>query len=113
MSNHGKTEKRIKALAYLHRYLPLSVVVLILIPMSPSVLFCLLGAMFFVLGVWTFVGYKLRWKHIFCSFQDTYRNSMTPESIRWGWLEKRDVYGVSIIEGVMGIASIVFGIAFF
>ncbi len=113
MSNHGKTTKRIKALAYLHRYFPLLVVILVLIPMPPSVLFCLLGVMFFVLGVWTFVGYKLRWKHIFCSFQDTHRKSMTPESIRWGWVEKREAYGMSIIEVVMGIALIVFAIVFF
>ena len=112
MSNHGKTEKRIKALAYLHRYFPLSVAIFSMIPMPPSVLFCIFGGIFITLGVWTLLGYNLRWKHIFCSFQDTHRNSMTPESIRWGWVDKRELYGVSIIEIVMGVVCIALAILF-
>ena len=111
MSNHGKNEKRIKTLAYLHRYFPIlgSLISVLL----PGVTFYSFGMTFLISSIWTFVGYKRRWKHIFCSFQIMSRDpyaKMTPNSIRWGWLEKRDVYGIVILEAACGVAMIVFAI---
>ena len=109
MSNHGKTEKRIKALAYLHCASPiLGCLISVLLP---SVTFYSFGMTFLISSIWTFIGYKRRWKHIFCSFQIMSRDpyaKMTPNSIRWGWLEKRDVYGVVILEAVCGLAMIIY-----
>ena len=111
MSNHGKTEKRIKALAYLHCAFPIlgSLISVLL----PGVTFYSFGMTFLISSIWTFIGYKRRWKHIFCSLQimssDPYAK-MTPNSIRWGWLEKRNVYGMVILEAVCGLAMIVYAI---
>lgn len=112
MSNHGKTEKRIKTLAYLHRGIPiLGCVISVFFP--GVIVFYSFGATFLVSSIWTFIGYKRRWKHIFCSFQlqsrDPY-SEMTPNSIRWGWVEKRDVYGVVILEAIFGLAVIIYAI---
>ena len=112
MSNHGKTEKRIKALAHLHWASPI-LGCLISVFFPGAILFYSFGITFLVNSIWTFVGYKRRWKHIFCSFQIMSRDpyaKMTPNSIRWGWLEKRDVYGMVILEAILGLAMIVYAI---
>lgn len=112
MSKRYKTSKRIKALAYLHRYFTVAVVILVLMPVPIDLLLYILGGIFILSAVWTVVGYKLRCKHIFCSFQNAYRVKMTPDSIRWGWVKKGDVYGTSVIEVTVGIFLIVLSIIF-
>ena len=111
MSNHGKTEKRIKALAYLHCASPLLGCLISIL--FPGAVFYLLGVTFLICSVWTFVGYNRKWRHVFCSFQIMSRDpyaKMTPNSIRWGWVEKRDVYGIVIIEAIFGLAMIIYAI---
>ena len=70
-----------------------------------------MSAFFIVNSIWTLVGYKLKWKHIFCSYQNTYHCKMTPGAIDWDWIEKKDAYGVPLIFlviALMGIAVIIF-----
>ncbi len=65
-----------------------------------------LGSGFVLYAIWTFVGYKCRWKHIFCSYQNAYHLKMTPNDIDWGWIRKSDAYGVPIIFLVLGVACL-------
>ena len=103
-----KTRNRvIIALAYAHRYLwPVLMVLLpLLVGGVNYILFMGIGLCLF--AAYTIVGYKLRWKHIYCSFQRTSRKEMTPDDIRWGTIKKIDVYGTSILCGIIGVAAIV------
>ena len=106
MSNYGKKEKRVIALAYMHRYGWIAIL-FGCIAIFPRAVFIFFGVGFIVSAIWSFVGYKLRWKHIFCSYQNAYHVPMTPNNIRWGWVKKSDAYGIPIIEFIIGVASLV------
>ena len=111
MSKHEEKESRIIALAYLHRYgwLLGTVACGAVFSRVRYLIFCI-GLLLY--AIWSFVGYKLRWKHIFCSYQSLYRraairNPMTPNNIRWGWVSKFNAYGVPIIFLIFGVACFV------
>ena len=102
MSKHSEKEKRIIALAYLHRYGWIAIAFLLTL-IHPKFLFisCI------VFSIWSFVGYKCRWKHIFCSYQNAYHIKMTPDSIDWNWIKKSDAYLIPIIFFIIGIAGVI------
>ena len=106
MSKHGKKESRIIALAYLHRYGWLLGTVVCAGTFS-RVRYLIFGIGLLLYAIWSFVGYKLRWKHIFCSYQNAYHKAMTPNNIRWGWVKKSDAYGVPIIFLIFSVACLV------
>lgn len=93
-------------LAYAHRYLylPLIIFVSYLAGKDAMLLYMGIGALLF--AVYSFIGFKWRWKHIFCSFQNTYHQKMTPNHIDWDSIKKTDGYGVPIIFGILGLALI-------
>lgn len=68
----------------------------------------ILGITCIIYSIWTFIGYKCRWRHIFCA----YRKSMTPYAIQWSQLRKRDAYGVSLLFIVAGFAMLLVGILY-
>ncbi len=108
MKNYGKKEKGIIALARLHLW-GWMVIMFGLLMLFPEAALWFLFAGFLISSIWTFVGYNRRWKHIFCSWQVATRHSivsMTPNNIRWGWINKGDVYAISIIEFVMSLACL-------
>ena len=86
MSNYGKKEKRIIALAYLHRYGWIAILVGCIVIFPESTIFTL-SVGFIAYAIWSFVGYQCKWKHIFCSYQNTYRLPMTPKNIRWSCIK--------------------------
>lgn len=105
-----KNEGGIIALALLHRYGGAGVM-LLMVGIFNGYVTHVLTAGCMIFSVWTFVGYKCKWKHIFCSYQDAYHCKMTPGEIDWDWIDKKDAYGVPLIFFVMaliGIVAIVF-----
>ena len=72
-----------------------------------------MGVGFLLLALYGLIGYKLHWKHIYCSYQKAYRKEMTPDKINWGWVKKTDAYGVPIIFCILGEACIVCHLLFF
>ena len=68
MSKHSKKENSIIALAYFHRYGWIAIL-LGCIFIFPGAVFMIFGVGFIADAIWSFVGYKCRWKHIFCSYQ--------------------------------------------
>ena len=102
MSKHSEKEKRIIALAYLHRYGWIAIAFLLTL-IHPKFLFISCIAF----SIWSFVGYKCKWKHIFCSYQNAYHIKMTPDSINWNWIEKSDAYLIPIIFFIIGIAGVI------
>lgn len=95
------------ALALAHRYLWPLLMILIPLWLGKENWFAFMGTGVLIFAAYTFAGYKLRWKHIYCSYQNAYRQEMTPDHIRWGRIDKKDAYGVPIIFTVLGAACIV------
>lgn len=103
MSRMNKTTKKIIALAYFHRYgwIAAMIIFVALWPEHMPLVFCV---SFLGFSIWTFIGYRYRWRHIYCSFQNAYKRKMTPHSINWSQIKKSDVY--MIVGGFFG-----FGVA--
>lgn len=107
--------KTIIRLAYANRYaFPLlAVFIPILVSRISGINFnILLGFSMILFGGYELIGYRLKFRHIFCSYQDAYHLKMTPEEIDWEKLRKTDVYGVPLIFIAFGILSFVYGIIF-
>ncbi len=95
-------------LAYFHRYGLLLLILLLALCFAGTKGGPLLGMGIGMIidSVYSFVGYVLRWKHIYCSYQNACRLKMTPNHINWSIIKKFDAYGTPIISGVLGIASV-------
>lgn len=46
------------------------------------------GIFSIVYAAYSLIGYLSKWKHIFCAFQNAYRQEMTPDHINWGKIKK-------------------------
>ena len=98
----NKREKKIIALAYCNRYgCFLAVLAAMFLPDM------WIGVVVFGYGLYQFVGYKLKWRHIYCSYQDAYHQKMTPNRMRWSMIKKSDAYGFPAFFCIMGIALII------
>ena len=62
---------------------------------------------FIFLGLYLYVGYRARWRHIYCFYQDVNREAMTPDHCAWDTLEKKDVVGLPIVLILLGIIVII------
>ncbi len=93
----------IKAFAYFHRY-GWIVVMLLCVTITKSLYTA--GSIVIVFSIWTLLGYLLKWKHIFCSFQNAYHMSMTPNKINWSNIRKSDAYGIPAIFFILGLGLV-------
>jgi len=109
MNRHDVTARKIMALAYFHRYGWIAAMMLG-ITLWPEQMGFIIGVSAILFSVWTFVGYKCKWKHIFCSYQNASHQKMTPHNIRWHLVKKSDVYVVFLLFLVLGIAMFWVGI---
>lgn len=103
MSKMDAAAKRIVALAYFHRY-GWIVAMMICWAIWPKRFYLILCLACLTYSVWSFVGYKCRWRHIYCSFQDAYHQSMTPHNVRWHQIRVIDAYGEPLIFLILGLA---------
>ena len=90
-------------LAYFHRYGWFALTLLLLFFPNSKML---IGISICAYAIYTLFGYLFRWKHIYCSYQNAYHQKMTPNHINWKDIKRSDVYGVSAIFFVLGIALI-------
>lgn len=97
-------------LALSHRY-GWIIVMLLCMTFLPVNKFYTAGAFLLIYSIWSFVGYKCRWKHIYCSYQNAYHEKMTPHSISWNQIKKRDAYIVPLIFLIFGL--MILGVAVF
>ena len=106
MSKMKMREGTIIALAYFHRYGWIATM-MVCIAIWPMQLAYILSIGSIVFSIWSFIGYKCKWKHIYCSFQDAYRKKMTPNSVRWHQIKKSDAYGVPLIFLILGLVLLI------
>ncbi len=96
-------------LALFHRYFChfITLALLFLIASSKRQLVLLMGVHCLLFAAYSYIGYAFRWKHIFCSYQNSYHVKMTPARINWDKIKKSDCIGVPIIFAIMGTAAVV------
>ena len=100
------SEAKIMALAYLHRYGWVAAM-LVCIAIWLEQMMYILSAGCIVFSMWSFIGYKCKWKHIYCSFQDSYHQEMTPKNIQWHKVKKRDAYGIPLFFFILGLVLLI------
>lgn len=103
MSKGELTAKRVIALAYFHRYGWIAIM-MGLVFLIPQYALLIVSLCFIATSLWSLIGYKLKWKHIYCSHQNAHRKDMTPHHICWTHIKKSEAYGVPLIFLVMGVA---------
>ena len=94
-------------LAYMHRYGWIAVM-LVCIAIRPDLMMHIYSTSFLTFSVWSFVGYKCKWRHIYCSYQNASHQRMTPHAIRWSQIRKSDAYGVPLIFFILGMAMMLY-----
>ena len=109
--NAKRRAKRVLILADFLRYgLPISAFVIALIigktTGSGRAGLIALGAGCVLMGLYELLGYLLKWKHVYCAYQNAYHQDMTPDMVNWRKVRKSDAYGVPIIFIVLGIACV-------
>ena len=87
-------------LAIFHRYGWIALMLLMMY-LTKSIYAAIISC--FVFSIWTFLGYKLRWTHIYCSYQNANREPMTPDKVNWNSVRKTDAYGIPAIFFVFGV----------
>lgn len=111
MSTYSKTQRRVIALAYFHRYGWL-VAMMGCIALWPLYMLYIMGVSMIVFSIWSLVGYRRKWRHIYCSYQNAYHKEMTPHSVRWHQIKKSDAYGIPLIFLIMGFATLCIAILY-
>lgn len=97
------TNKLTIVLAYADRYLYPILVLITLLKKN----FLLTGIACFVFAIYELIGYKCKWKHIFCAYQNACHQKMTPNNINWNQVRKSDAYGVPAVFCIIGTLMII------
>lgn len=109
MSKMDATAKKVMALAYFHRYGWIAAI-LVCVAIWPEQLMYVLSSGCILFSAWSLIGYKCKWKHIYCSFQNAYRQKMTPHYVRWHQVKKSDAYGIPLLFLALGLAMLILAI---
>ena len=108
MKKYNAIMARINAVAYFHRYGWIAVM-MGCIAIWPEYMCWIFGLSDIIFAVWTYVGYRLKWRHIYCSFQDADHQEMTPYSSLRYPIKKSDAYGVPLIFLTLGFLMLFVG----
>lgn len=104
-SSKRRDSDSVITLAYFHRY-GWIVVMLGLRFLFSDERYYVLFVSVIIYSIWTFVGYLCKWKHIFCSYQNAYHVKMTPNSVDWDWVDKKDAYGIPLFFMLCGLGGL-------
>ena len=93
--------------ANIYRYFFLPVLVIVALFWRGQTLL-VMGTGFIVFALYTFIGYKCQWKHIYLAFQEMQRSKMTPNHIQWNTIKTGTVMKFPILFGITGIIMVVY-----
>ena len=63
---------------------------------------------FVAFALYTFLGYKCQWKHIYLAFQEMQKQKMTPNHIQWNTIKTGTVLKFPNLFGITGIVMVVY-----
>ena len=93
--------------ANIYRYFFLPALVIAALFWRGQTLLCM-GIGFVAFSLYTFVGYKCRWTHIYLAFQEMQKQKMTPGKIQWNTIEPMKVLKFPILFGITGAMMIIY-----
>ncbi len=94
-------------LAYLNRYGLLALFFLPLAFNKNRLGILILGILLLAYSAIQFFGYLLKWRFIFCSYQNAYHTKMTPDAVDWNFVSKTDAFGIPAVFTVFGSLAII------
>lgn len=107
-----KTDKKtiIILLALLHSYgMGVAFLVFFCLWGYHRLAFLLTGVAFLIHSVWSFIGYRYKWKHVYCSYQSwLHKQKMSPDKIKWQKIDRKDANRVPLISLILGLISLFF-----
>ena len=110
-----KEKKRIKLMAAVLRY-PIGVLIIFQslfwawVFRSRFAGMLSLGLGMTCLGIYEIIGYRLRFRHIYCANQNLHRRKMTPDDCDWDTFPKSEGYGLPALEIFFGTVILVVGL---
>ena len=93
--------------ANLYRYFFLPVLVIVALFWRGQTLL-VMGTGFIAFALYTFIGYKCRWKHLYLAFQEMQRSKMTPNNIQWNTIKTGNVLKFPILFSITGVVMVVY-----
>lgn len=106
MKKKQPRDMTVVVLAYAHAYLYLALIVCVPLLIGGENRFLGMGFGFLLYAAYTLIGYKLRWKHIYCSFSIPRRApkgwKMKTNNYNWKSLSKIDIFGLPIVIALFG-----------
>ena len=106
MGKMHTTSLMVILLAYFHRYGWIAVMTGCIL-IWPAFALYILCVGFLIFSIWSFIGYKCKWKHIYCSHQNSSHQKMTPNAIHWNQIEKSEAYGIPLIFFAFGMVGLI------
>lgn len=100
------TEDRIVALAFMHRYGWIAGMLWSCMVRKEYTPF-LMGGFFILYAIWSVLGYRWKWKHVYCSWQSSSHEPITPYCIIWERMSLSEAYGTPILFFILGLSLIV------
>ena len=107
---NNSSDKMVIILAYLHRF-GWSLPILLGSFLSPAIRGWIYIFVFLGYAIWSFVGYKCKWTHIYCSYQNTNNQKMTPNFVRWDNVKTSVAYGLPVLYLILALICVFIEVA--
>ena len=96
-------------LAYSYRYGLIVIAGVIIALFRTHLGFCIaMCGLFFMMSAYTLIGYRCRFRHIYCAMQNAHLQKMTPDNVRWDEIRKSDIYGSALLYAAIGAIMLYF-----
>lgn len=93
--------------ANLYRYFFLPILVIVSLFLRGNTLLCM-GIGFLAFALYSIIGYKCRWDHIYLAFQEMQKQRMTPNNIRWDTVRPFDALTFPVCFGILGLIMVIY-----
>ena len=109
MSKAKTSQKTDKAVyfANIYRYFFLPILVIAALFLRGRTLL-VMGTGFLAFSLYTFIGYKCRWNHIYLAFQEMQKQKMTPGNIQWNTVSPAKALKFPVLFGITGAVMIIY-----
>ena len=111
MRSSNTSDKKIIALTYLHRY-GWTLSILAGSFLQPAIQRWAQAICFLGYAIWSFVGYKCKWTHIYFSYQNESNLKMSPNSICWENIKNVVAYGVPVLYLILALVCVLLEVVY-